>query len=277
MSALASCQICGSRDQQTYVERAPVRYVRCRQCGLITNADAEALLAEAEEHYAEETYFGVYSRRFGQKLRSARRRIDLLRSYQPTGRLLDIGCGLGDTLIAAREAGYDASGLDIGAYPVQHCQELGFEVRQASVTDTGLAAESFDLVTMWDVLEHIPRTADGLREVARVLKPGGVLGLIVPSGGYLRACLFRNTYQNYRGLWARTHFVYHNSRTLSRVLVSCGLQPLPFPLVHRGALCHGPAEATVELVASVPRYLLSSFRRACRLSRNLLVIARKTA
>ena len=113
MSALASCQICGSRDQQTYVERAPVRYVRCRQCGLITNADAEALLAEAEEHYAEETYFGVYSRRFGQKLRSARRRIDLLRSYQPTGRLLDIGCGLGDTLIAAREAGYDASGLDI--------------------------------------------------------------------------------------------------------------------------------------------------------------------
>ena len=104
--------------------------------------DAEALLAEAEEHYAEETYFGVYSRRFGQKLRSARRRIDLLRSYQPTGRLLDIGCGLGDTLIAAREAGYDASGLDIGAYPVQHCQELGFEVRQASVTDTGLAAEA---------------------------------------------------------------------------------------------------------------------------------------
>ena len=212
---------------------------------------------------------------FARKVRAATRRLDAVATYAPAGRLLDIGCGMGDTLVAARQMGYQAEGLDIGAFPVEHCAGLGFQVHRASITDTGLPDASFDVATLWDVIEHIPRSADGLREVSRILKPGGVAAIIAPSGAYLKAHLLRNTYKGYGGLWAKTHFVYHNPATLARTLRAVGLEPLPLPVLHRGAIARGVAPAIGELISALPRTAGERLRGAVRLNRNLFVLARK--
>lgn len=256
------CQICGSTDIRDYVKHEEGHYLRCAGCGLIVNADADELMARSVEHYDDEAYFQNYEGRAGRKVRSAARRIRLIRGWVPSGRLLDIGCGVGETLIAARDAGFDPIGLDIGEYSVEHCRGLGFEVHRASITRTGLPDNSFDVVTMWDVIEHIPRTSEGLREVWRILKPGGLAVVMTPSGEYLRAHYWRQTYRGYRKKRAKTHLVYHNSRTLDRVLRECGFVPLPPALPHLGAL---------------PRYLFGRLRSALRLNRNLFVLARKEA
>lgn len=267
------CQVCGSTDIRDYVRHEEGHYLRCVGCGLIINADADELMARSVEHYDDAGYFAGYKARAGKKVRSAAGRISLLRSYVPSGRLLDIGCGVGETLIAARAGGYEAVGLDVGQYPVDHCRSLGFEVYRASITQTGLPDNSFDVVTMWDVIEHIPRTSEGLREVWRILKPGGIAAIMTPSGEYLRAHFCRHTYRGYRKNWAKTHLVYHNARTLDRVLRDCGFVPLPRAVLHVGAL-HG-LSALGEATVALPRYILGSLRSALRLNRNLFVIARK--
>jgi 2-polyprenyl-3-methyl-5-hydroxy-6-metoxy-1,4-benzoquinol methylase len=269
------CQVCGSLDLEDYVVRADAHYVRCRGCGLIVNADARRLAQEARERYDSATYFRGYAARLCRKIAAARRRIDLIASYVPGGRLLDVGCGLGETLVAAWEAGFEVEGLDIGAYPTAHCRGLGFTVHQASITNTGLPDASFDVITLWDIVEHVPSTHDVLAEVSRILKPGGIVAMLVPSGEYLKAHLLRNIYQNYREVWAKTHFVYHNSRTLRRVLREHGLQPLPLPVLWRGAFRRGPLCAACEIVAAVPRWAALELRSALRLTRNLFVIARR--
>lgn len=267
------CQICGSDDLRDYVKHEDGHYLQCAACRFIVNANADELMARASEHYDTEDYFEGYASRGAGKVRSARQRINLVQSFVARGRLLDIGCSVGDTLIAARDAGFEAVGLDVGEYPVQHCRELGFEVHRASITDTGLPDDCFDVVTLWDVIEHIPRTSEGLREVCRILKPGGIAVIMTPSGEYLRAHLTRQTYRGYRRKWARTHLLYHNGRTLARVLRECGLKPLPRPLFHSGAL-RGLSGVT-ELAVALPRYLWGGLRSALRLNRNLFVVARK--
>ncbi|NSW55052.1 MAG: class I SAM-dependent methyltransferase [Armatimonadetes bacterium] len=256
------CQVCGSTDIRDYVKHEEGHYLRCAGCGLVVNADADELAARSVEHYDDEAYFQNYQLRTARKTRSAARRIRIIRRYVPSGRLLDIGCGVGETLIAARDAGFEPVGLDVGKYPVEHCRGLGFEVHRASITRTGLPDDSFDVVTMWDVIEHIPRTSEGLREVRRILKPGGLAAIITPSCEYLRAHLWRQTYRGYRGNWAKTHLVYHHSRTLDRVLRECGLVPVP------GAALYA---------TTLPGFLFESARSALRLTKNLFVLARKEA
>jgi len=269
------CQVCGSTTLEDYVQHDEGHYLRCPSCGLICNARAEELMSQAGARYDAGEYFAGYQQRLPKKLRAARRRLDLIRSFVPDGRLLDIGCGVGDCLLAAGEAGFDAEGLDVGDYAVQHCRDLGFKVHQASITQTGLPDRSFDVVTMWDVLEHIPRTADGLVEVARVLRPGGIAVIVTPTGEYIKAHLFRQTYQNYRAGWALTHFVYHNRRTLRRVLRDCGFEPQRLPAIHSGAFRRGWAAGAAEVLVAPMRAALGAMRSGCRLNRNLLAVARK--
>ena len=271
------CQICGSDRIGDYVRHDEGHYLRCADCGLVFNADADELVAAAEARYDEADYFAGYASRFEAKVRAARRRLDLVRSFATEGRLLDIGTGMGEALVAAQEAGFEPVGLDVGAYPVERARELGFEAHQASITDTGLPDESVDVVTMWDVIEHIPRTIEGLAEVSRILKPGGIAAMMAPSGEYLKAHLLRQTYQNYQGLWAKTHFVYHNPRTLRKVLADVGLQALRCPVLRRGALARGLPEAMAEVLIALPRYVVWHARANCRIIRNVFIVARKQA
>jgi len=268
-----TCQVCGSAKVADYVRHDEGRYPRCPDCGLIFNAQSDQLFAQALRKYDSASYFAGYERRLARKLRAAREQLDLVQTFVASGTLLNIGCGAGDTLVAAREAGSDAIWLDVGAYSVRHCRKLGFDVIQASLTDIGLRDASVDVVAMWDVLEHIPCTAAGLREVARVLRPDGIAAAVVPSGEYLKAHLLRRTHQNYRGEWAKTHFVYHNERTLRRVFAQSGLKPRRLPLLHRGALRRGAAIAACEAAVALPRYLFGSIRSGARLTRNLFVVA----
>ena len=270
-----TCQACGSSSIHDYVAHDEGHYLRCSGCGLVFNADAQRLMGESGEHYDDAEYFAKYRSRFPRKLRKARQQIHLLQGYAPTGRLLDIGCGIGETLIAAREAGFEAVGLDVGEYPVQHCRELGFEVHRASITDTGLPSDSFDVVTMWDVIEHIPRTADGLTEVARILKPGGIAVMVTPSAQYLKAHLARRVHRHFRGLWAKTHFVYHSPGSLGRVCRESGLTPLRTPVMRRGAMMQGGLSAAGELIVAPFRRVVWLVGSATRMSRNLYLIARK--
>jgi SAM-dependent methyltransferase len=107
---------------------------------------------------------------------------------QRPARVLDLGCGMGGFLSGLAELGGRVFPSDISLESLAHCRERGFP---AGVVSSGYALPyqdaSFDLVCLFDAIEHIPDHARVMREVARVLRPGGRVLVSVPAYPFLYA------------------------------------------------------------------------------------------
>lgn len=106
--------------------------------------------------------------------------IDLVMRYtKPGDVVLDAGCGMGDLMV--RLADRDMTGCDIAAAYLAIARERGLRVDQALVEDMPYVSEQFDAVVATDVLEHVLDVNAAVREMLRVLRPGGHLITRVPD------------------------------------------------------------------------------------------------
>ncbi len=109
------------------------------------------------------------------------RRLALIQRYVSGGRLLDVGTGDGRFLATARSAGYEVAGTEVSEAGASYARERGFDVYLGQITELDLPSESFDLATIWHVLEHVPDPGAVLRKVHSLLRPGGILVVAVPN------------------------------------------------------------------------------------------------
>lgn len=124
------------------------------------------------------------------RLRSQRRYLRLLGQYtdRTPGRLLDVGCSAGLFLELAAAQGWSVFGVEPSTWLAHLAQKrFGSRVFNTSIEDIGLATESFEAITLWDVLEHVRDPGVVLRKTAGLLKPGGILALNVPDIGSIIA------------------------------------------------------------------------------------------
>jgi SAM-dependent methyltransferase len=156
-----------------------------------------------------------------------------------SGRLLDVGCGLGYFVARALSAGWDAYGCDTSASWAAHARELVGEQRiacaavDAGLSGGGLFGGGFDLVTSWDVLEHIHDPLPFLRTIAALLAPGGRAFIRTPNLTWIQP-----TYAMRRWLAPGSvelgplnHVVYYTAATLARALRLAGLEPVAWPVL----------------------------------------------
>ena len=100
-------------------------------------------------------------------------------------RILDVGCGTGANLLMLSKYG-DAEGVDVSEDALAFCRERGLEkVRLGAAEELPYEAGEFDLVTAFDVVEHMDDDLAGIREMRRVLRPGGRVLLFVPTFMFL--------------------------------------------------------------------------------------------
>lgn len=118
--------------------------------------------------------------------------VELVAATQPAGaRIVDIGSGFGSFVLAARAAGYDAVGIEIAPFEVEFARrrlaqqrpadEAGAVYRLGDALTLDLPEASVDVVTFWNVLEHVDRYEPILATAHRMLKPGGCLYVICPN------------------------------------------------------------------------------------------------
>jgi len=106
------------------------------------------------------------------------------------GRLLDVGCATGVFLDGMRRRGWQVQGVEPSTYAVRYARErFGLDVFEGLLEAAALPTASFDAITMWDVLEHVHEPRPVLSELARLLRPGGILVLSLPNPDSLEARL----------------------------------------------------------------------------------------
>lgn len=131
------------------------------------------------------------------------------------GRVLDLGCGNGQWLSEYERLGWEAVGVEPDAEAAQVAIQAGHSVVVGLLTDTHFPDASFDAVTMWDALEHIPNPSEVMREVYRILKPGGKVYISVPNFGGWYGRTFRDRWFMFT---APVHYYHYSAQTLTYLL-----------------------------------------------------------
>ena len=181
------CCVCGDPGTLRN-DLPPFRVVRCPRCGLVfvnPRLRPEAL----QRLYDDTGYFegGVYGGEHSAAMLLQRAwtagRLDLIRSaWRGTGppRLLEVGCGYGHFLAAARRRGYDVTGVELSG-PAAECarDRLGLTVYQGQLAEVDLAG-GFDVIAAWDTLEHVPDPVAFLRTARGLLRDDGLLAFSTP-------------------------------------------------------------------------------------------------
>lgn len=200
-----SCNFCGQDDTEI-INSGPdlllnkdghFTLVRCRQCGLIYQ-NPQLTLSELSNHYPDNylpyQHIPDLTQRKEQisKDTAIQRFCSRIIKHHPQpGQLLDIGCATGDFLYAMQQRQWRVQGIEPVPYAAQQAQQLlGQNIHTGTLEDTAFLDNTFDVVTLWDVLEHLPNPKSALLEINRILKPGGLLVFSIPNPNSIEARLF---------------------------------------------------------------------------------------
>lgn len=229
------CGLCGSGEHDVKFTDGPFSVVMCKSCGLtyVTPRLTDASLIDQvynEEYWssnaAKDRGYTDYRSDAPRYLKTYRRRRRLLRRHFDTpGRVLDVGCAAGYFLEVMQGEGWDVLGLEpSSAILPQAIERLGEGNAIGGVLgEAELGEGSFDLVTLWDVIEHIPDPARALHEIRRLLAPGGKLLIETQNVSSLAAKVLGRKWQHYK----HAEHIYHfNRRTLGRLLAEAGFETL---------------------------------------------------
>jgi SAM-dependent methyltransferase len=245
---------------------------RCPACG--TAATVGAAPPEAHEAGA---YGGGAPRGSGAAapiLRAFdRRRLRFLAraGARAPGTLLDVGAGRGRFVACARDAGWDARGIEPSLRGVEGARAVGVTLERAGIEDAAVAEASLDAATLWHVLEHLDEPGPALERVAGWLRPGGALLVGVPNLTSAQARLGGTRWFHLDVPRHRTHFTVAGLHALLR---RHGLEPVA---THHVLAEHNPFglwQSLVSRATRTPSWLYHALKRNAPLrDRDALVTA----
>lgn len=133
-------------------------------------------------------------------------------------RFLDIGSGPGGVVQAAKGVGWRAMGLELSSWAVAQGRKLGVDIIEGTLQDASFSNGSFDVISMFDVLEHLPYPIDYIREIYRILSPGGMVLVETPNvEGFFAKHLYK---ENSDLVKPRAHICLYSPNTAKRLFDS---------------------------------------------------------
>lgn len=213
-----------------------IEIMRCASCGLGTLSpmlqENEVYALYDSEYFKGDYHCGVMKGTYADEVESLRREfkplLDRIRKFRPEGRLLEVGCAGGAALVEARDHGYSVVGVELSSAMAEWGRTtFGLDIRSGTLEQQVFDHESFDVVFMGDVVEHLLTPRVVLAEVRRVLKPGGVIALAYPMElNHIVPRLRRILRLRKRSPFKPYHLFYYTPETMGRLLESVGLHVL---------------------------------------------------
>jgi len=220
------CNLCGSerashvftiRDNRFLTDQVDFNVVRCAKCSLV-RVDPRPPEEDIHRYYHDDFYRGQENPK--EALRNMEPRSRAMAEHvnrYPRGRLLDIGCFRGEFMEHMRaEQGWEVAGVEFSERPPNY---FGLDIFYGDIADAPYPEQSFDVITLWAVLEHVYDPSRMLAHVHRFLKPGGVVIILVPNFNTIQA----------RFMWqddVPRHLTMFTRGTLGRMLRNNSLVPV---------------------------------------------------
>lgn len=230
-----ACPLCGSRERRTRLQQGVHRVVDCAVCGMCYVTPRRSPTALIDEVYAADywrsddaSHRGYLDYRADEALylRTFRRRLERHAKWLPRGgRALDVGCAAGFGMRALEAMGFEAHGIEpseeIRASALAHFPAE--RLRAGRVEEVEFEPASFDLIAMWDVLEHTIDPLAVLRRVHGWLRTSGRLILETQDVESLAARAMGGRWTHYKH---DEHLLHFSPRTLRRALDEAGFETL---------------------------------------------------
>jgi 2-polyprenyl-3-methyl-5-hydroxy-6-metoxy-1,4-benzoquinol methylase len=278
------CPTCASHESRHELDKDHMQLVRCSGCDLVfVNPAFDE--AHYQQVYASEAYqrimqgLGESSHDYRVE-RFGRERVAImvrhLTAATATPRYLDVGCSTGFAVEAARDAGWDAMGVDLNPSAIDFGRRRGLNLQPIGLADTSFEPSSFDAVSLFDVLEHLLHPRQTLEQAARLLRPGGIVFVYVPNYASASRMLMG---ADAHFIWPTHHLNYYTPLTIDdlmrrvrlrvELVTTEGLDFVDF-LWNRREL-HGEDTAALEPLTDTLQFLAN----AGAYGKNLRVLARK--
>ena len=203
----------------------------CNACGLRflwPQPQASELEALYGDSYFANTDSGErgYSDYLAQAENHRRLFRDRLTRLPPLGaaaRLLDFGAAAGFFIEQASQNGWHAEGVEINDRMVRYGREvLGCKISNTDLPRLLANGVRFDIVTMWEVIEHLPDPRETLQDIHELLNPGGYIALTTPDSGSLIAKVLGRRWLGWQKV--PEHLFFFDARNLKRLLFDCGFE-----------------------------------------------------
>jgi protein O-GlcNAc transferase len=242
-----ACPLCGAKEISTilkadcskhhlYKPAIPpiMTWCACAACGHVFTdgyfSDAALQIIFSDTHENQKVGFEIEKQRY-----ISARMVEKILPYAQTGYWLDVGFGNGSLLFTAQEYGFTPVGADLRKENVDIMNKIGIEAHCADLKALQQQPR-FDVISMADVLEHMPFPVEGLGAAHRLLNPGGILFVSMPNmDSVLWNVLSSNNANPY---WGELEH-YHNfgRKRLFRLLQDNGFEPLRFGISERYRAC----------------------------------------
>lgn len=172
------CRLCHAENTNFLFRKGQLVFFRCPHCKLafMRNTLNQQQITELYKYYAyiPQPFNPITEKRY----------LSLLRRFEPfkkNSRLLDIGCGGGHFISTAQNKGWKAIGTDISREAIQICKEKNLKVRCGNISELNFQSNYFDIITMFEVMEHLDNPRGTLEQIHKILRPGGLLYITTPN------------------------------------------------------------------------------------------------
>ncbi len=262
------CPVCGSEGIHNYFKDDPY-LKKCKDCKIVFTYPLRDGLTEA---YDEDYYNIWHEKQFKQRVKLWRRRLKTVKKFCKSDKLLDVGTGDGHFLKVAKTANFNIWGTEISPAAVRAAKNLyGLDIHLTEIENANFEENSFDVITIWHVIEHVKNPLELLKKVYNLSKPGAVVFVATPNlDKYVSRIIYRlksNKPYPFYSPKGEQHLFHFTEYTLEGIIKKAG-----FTIIYKGV-----DFASIRLIFKMFEYasfiLSTIFHR--NWNENILVIAQK--
>lgn len=226
---VASCPVgCNAPLQDTTIRVAEGALRRCTGCGQLLSRASETRYSETMAQFNASGFNAPQGRELERRQTVARQRLSriagLLNLSPGDIHVVDVGCSRGQFVAAAIAAGYRAEGVEPAPRIAEAARAAGVPVRTGLLEDQGFADNSFDALTLFEVIEHLRTPLPLLAECRRVLKPGGILLVSTANAESWTAAAMGAHWDYFDMERDGGHISFYNPRSIAQIAARAGFE-----------------------------------------------------
>lgn len=201
------CLLCNGTQLAVLPEYRATHLVQCGTCSFVfaQQIPSEQELIAHYEGYSRNDYLSpITIKRYHELL-------DTFEPYRKTGKLLDVGCGIGYFLEVAKERGWEVYGTEYTDEAMAICREKGISMQQGKLTPSNYSPEQFDIITSFEVIEHINNPQEEIAHFSSLLRVGGLVYVTTPNFNSLLRYRLKSDYDV---ITYPEHLSYYTPKTI---------------------------------------------------------------